>query len=156
MAKKKTRVKTTTTASKNNKPSRKFGIKLSSQQKLIFGSLLAICGILLFIAFLSFFFTGNADQSTLTELGSREVVAENWLNKLGAWVSHFFIVDGFGISSFIFAGLIFISGIYVILDLNKANLRNRWIWGTLIAIWISIFFGFFSHKYDALGGVIGF
>src|SRR5690606_7308716 len=52
--------------------------------------------------------------------------------------------------------LIFISGIYVILDLNKANLRNRWIWGTLIAIWISIFFGFFSHKYDALGGVIGF
>lgn len=156
MAKKKTRVKTTTTASKNNKPSRKFGIKLSSQQKLIFGSLLAICGILLFIAFLSFFFTGNADQSTLTELGSREVIAENWLNKLGAWVSHFFIVDGFGISSFIFAGLIFISGIYVILDLNKANLRNRWIWGTLIAIWISIFFGFFSHKYDALGGVIGF
>lgn len=156
MAKKKTRVKTTTTASKNNKPSRKFGIKLSSQQKLIFGSLLAICGILLFIAFLSFFFTGNADQSTLTELGSREVVAENWLNKLGAWVSHFFIVDGFGISSFIFAGLIFISGFYVILDLNKANLRNRWIWGTLIAIWISIFFGFFSHKYDALGGVIGF
>ena len=156
MAKKKTRVKTTTTASKNNKPSRKFGIKLSSQQKLIFGSLLAICGILLFIAFLSFFFTGNADQSTLTELGSREVIAENWLNKLGAWVSHFFIVDGFGISSFIFAGLIFISGFYVILDLNKANLRNRWIWGTLIAIWISIFFGFFSHKYDALGGVIGF
>lgn len=156
MAKKKIKVKSSTTTPKTKKNSRKFEMKLSSQQKLIFGSLLAICGVLLFIAFLSFFFTGNADQSTLTELGNREVVAENWLNKLGAWVSHFFIMNGFGVSSFILSGLIFISGIYIILDINKAKLRSHWIWGTLIAIWLSIFFGFFSHKYDALGGVIGY
>ncbi|RXJ45646.1 DNA translocase FtsK [Gelidibacter gilvus] len=155
MAKKKTKAKSSTTT-KIKKPSRKFGFKLSSQQKLIVGSLLMILGILLFIAFLSFFFTGKADQSTLTEIGTREVVAENWLNKLGAWVSDFFIMRGFGISSFIFAGIIFLSGIYVTLDINKAKLRSHWIWGTLIAIWLSIFFGFFTHKYDALGGTIGF
>ncbi|WP_027125057.1 FtsK/SpoIIIE family DNA translocase [Gelidibacter mesophilus] len=151
MAKKKTKAKTSTT-----KQTRKFSFKLSSQQKLIFGSLLVILGILLFIAFLSFFFTGKADQSTLTEIGNREVVAENWLNKLGAWVSNFFIMKGFGVSSFILAGLIFLSGIYVTLNINKSKLRSHWIWGTLIAIWLSIFFGFFSHKYDALGGTIGF
>ncbi|MBA6151468.1 DNA translocase FtsK [Gelidibacter maritimus] len=151
MAKKKTKAKSST-----KKKIKKPNLKLSSQQKLIFGSLLMILGVLLFIAFLSFFFTGKADQSTLTEIGTREVVAENWLNKLGAWVSDFFIMKGFGVSSFILAGLIFLSGIYVTLDINKAKLRSHWIWGTLITIWLSVFFGFFAHKYDTLGGTIGF
>ncbi|MCK7590738.1 DNA translocase FtsK [Subsaxibacter sp. CAU 1640] len=151
MAKKKTKTKSST-STKIKKPS----FKLSSQQKLIFGSLLIILGILMFIAFLSFFFTGKVDQSTLTEMSSRDVKAENWLNKVGAWVSDFFIIKGFGISSFIFSGLLFLSGIYVTLDLKKAKLRKHWIWGTLIAIWFSILFGFFAHKYDALGGTIGF
>ncbi|MCK0124544.1 DNA translocase FtsK [Gelidibacter sp. F2691] len=151
MAKKKTKTKNSSTT-QTKKP--KF--KLSSQQKLVFGSLLMIIGILLSIAFLSFFFTGEADQSTLTKIGTRDVVAENWLNKLGAWVSDFFIMKGFGVASFIFAGLVFLTGIYVTLDINRAKLRSNWIWGTLSAIWLSIFFGFFTHKYDALGGTIGF
>ncbi|TXE07866.1 DNA translocase FtsK [Gelidibacter salicanalis] len=151
MAKKKIKTKSSTTT-QTKKP--KF--KLTSQQKLVFGSLLMIIGILLSIAFLSFFFTGEADQSTLTEIGTRDVVAENWLNKLGAWVSDFIIMKGFGVAAFIFAGLVFLTGIYVTLDINRAKLRSNWIWGTLTAIWLSIFFGFFTHKYDALGGTIGF
>jgi S-DNA-T family DNA segregation ATPase FtsK/SpoIIIE len=151
MAKKKTKTKSETT-SKLKKPN----FKLSSQQKLIFGSLLIIIGVLLCISFLSFFFTGKADQSTISELASRDVVAKNWLNKLGAWVSDFFITRGFGISSFIFSGLLFLSGVYMTLDIKKTKLRKHWIWGTLIAIWLSIFFGFFAQQYDALGGTIGF
>ena len=153
MAKKKTKTKSKAkTTPKLKKPS----FKLSSQQKLIFGSLLIILGVLLFIAFLSFFFTGQADQSTLTELASRDIEAKNWLNKLGAWVSDLFINKAFGVSSFIFSGLLFLSGVYVTLDINKSKLRRHWIWGTLIAIWLSVFFGFFAHKYDSLGGTIGF
>ena len=153
MAKKKTKTKSKAKAvPKLKKPN----FKLSSQQKLIFGSLLIILGILMFIAFLSFFFTGQADQSTLSELASRDVEAQNWLNKLGAWVSDLFINKAFGISSFIFSGLFFLSGVYVALDINKSKLRQHWIWGTLIALWLSIFFGFFAHKYDSLGGTIGF
>nr|WP_321227857.1 DNA translocase FtsK [uncultured Psychroserpens sp.] len=153
MAKKKTKTKSKAkTTPKFKKPS----FKLSSQQKLIFGSLLIILGILMFVAFLSFFFTGQADQSTLSEMASRDVKAQNWLNKLGAWTSDFFINKGFGIASFIFSGLFFLSGIYITLDINKARLRRHWIWGTLITIWLSIFFGFFSHYNDKLGGTIGF
>ena len=151
MAKKKTKTKSDTT-SKLKKPN----FTLSSQQKFIFGSLLIIFGVLLCIAFLSFFFTGKTDQSTLSELASREIKAENWLNKLGAWVSDLFITKGFGVSSFIFSGLLFLSGVYITLDIKKAKLRKHWIWGTLIAIWLSIFFGFFEKQYDALGGTIGF
>ena len=130
--------------------------KINSQQKLIFGSLLIILGILLFLAFLSFLFSGNTDQSILTEFTSRDIKADNWLNKSGAWLSDFFINRGFGISSFIFSGLLFLSGVYVLMDGNKSKLRKHWIWGTLIVIWVSILFGFLATQKLILGGTIGF
>ncbi|WP_452229106.1 DNA translocase FtsK 4TM domain-containing protein [Lacinutrix sp. MEBiC02404] len=154
MAKKKT--KTTKTTTKKTKSLKAPSFKLSSQQKLVLGSLLIILGLLLFIAFLSFFFTGKADQSTLSEFASRNVETQNWLSKSGVWLSDFFIQRGFGISSFIFSGLIFLSGVYVLLNLKKEKLGKHWFWGTLIVIWLSILFGFFAHKNDLLGGVIGF
>jgi S-DNA-T family DNA segregation ATPase FtsK/SpoIIIE len=63
---------------------------------------------------------------------------------------------GFGISSFLLSGLLFLSGVYVALNLNKNKLLKHWIWGFLIVIWCSVLLGFFTHKYDFLGGVIGF
>ncbi|MFT5647731.1 MAG: S-DNA-T family DNA segregation ATPase FtsK/SpoIIIE, partial [Aureispira sp.] len=154
MAKKKTSGKTTNkkTTTKTKKPN----FTLSNQQKLVFGSLLLIVGILLFIAFLSFFFTGKADQSIISEFSSRDIHAENWLNKVGAWVSDLFIYKGFGIASFIFSGLIFVSGIYVLLNIKKTKLARHWFWGTIIVIWVSIFFGFLSQTNPLLGGRIGY
>lgn len=151
MAKKKT--KTTN----SSKPKLKVpSFKLTNQQKLILGSFLVLLGLLLFIAFVSFLFTGKADQSTLTEFTSRDVKPQNWLNKTGAWLSDFFIQRGFGIASFIFAGLIFLSGVFVLTNSSTKKLRKHWFWGTLIVIWLAIFFGFFTEKLDILGGTIGF
>ncbi|MCF8272626.1 MAG: DNA translocase FtsK [Flavobacteriaceae bacterium] len=146
-----------TKTNKTPKETRKLlSFKLSSQQKLILGSFLVIFGILLCIAFISFFFTGKADQSTISNFTSREIKADNWLNKSGAWLSDFFILRGFGVASFIFSGLIFLSGLYILLDTNKAKLRSHWIWGLLTIIWLSVFFGFFSNFNETLGGTIGF
>ncbi|MEF3079498.1 FtsK/SpoIIIE family DNA translocase [Winogradskyella poriferorum] len=157
MAKKTTKKKNTTkTNSKSKKTFKKPSLVLSNQQKLIFGSLLIILGVLLFISFLSFIFTGKEDQSALSNFPERSETYKNWASQLGAWVSELFISKGFGIPSFIFSGLIFLSGVYVALNLNKAKLRKHWIWGTLIVIWLSIFFGFFTHKFDILGGTVGF
>ena len=136
--------------------SKSISFKLSNQQKLIFGSLLIILGVLLFVSFLSFLFTGKADQSLLNEFPSRDEEAQNWAKLVGAQLSNFFIIKGFGVSSFIFSGLLFLSGVYISLNLNKKKLAKHWIWGTLIAIWLSVFFGFFTHKYDFLGGIMGF
>ena len=151
MAKKKTKTK-----NPSSFKLRKISLTLSSQQKLVLGSFLLIMGILLCIAFLSFLFTWQEDQSTLSQMGSRDVEAKNWLNKFGAWVSDLFIHKGFGVSSFVFSGLIFLSGIYVLLDMSKAKLRKHWFWGILVIIWLSVFFGFFAQEYDVLGGTIGF
>lgn len=151
MAKKKTETKKAP-----KKPFKMPSFKLSSQQKLVAGSFLAIFGVLLFIAFISFFFTGEADQSSLSDFASRETVSKNWLSKSGAWLSDFFIHRGFGVSSFIFSVLIFISGIYILMDIDKTKLRKNWFWGLLVIIWLSTFFGFFVNINDNLGGTIGF
>ncbi len=142
---------------KNSKEkSKPLSFKLTSQQKLILGSFLAIFGVLLCISFISFFFTGDSDQSAISNFGSRDTKAENWLSKSGAWLSDFFILRGFGISSFIFSGLIFLSGLYILLDSNKAKLRSHWFWGLLTIVWLSVLFGFFSNFNDTLGGTVGY
>ena len=153
---KKTIKKKTTTKAKPKAKIKKSSFKLSSQQKLIFGSLLIILGVLLFISFLSFVFTGKEDQSVLTNFPERSEEYKNWASQIGAWVSELFITKGFGIPSFIFSGLLFLSGVYITLNIKKSKLSKHWIWGTLIVIWLSILFGFFTHKYDLLGGTIGF
>ncbi|QQY81802.1 DNA translocase FtsK [Tamlana sp. s12] len=140
-------------------PRKKFkmpNFKLSSQQKLVLGSFLVISGLLICIAFVSHLFTGKIDQSALSEFTSREVKTENWLSKFGAWLSDLFIQRGFGISSFIFSGLVFLSGVFVLMNLSLSKLRKHWFWGMFIIIWISILFGFFGDRNDVLGGTIGF
>ncbi len=151
MAKNKTKTKKTPKPKIKSKSD-----QVSNQQKLILGSFLVIFGILLGISFVSFFFTGNADQSTISNFTSPKISSENWLNKSGAWLSDFFINRGFGVSSFLFSILIFLSGIYILLNSSKTKLLKHWFWGILIIIWISVFFGFFSAFYDTLGGTIGF
>ena len=151
MAKKKIKSNTTKTT-RTKKPS----YKLTNQQRLIFGSFLVILSLLLFISFISFFFTGEADQSSLSDFASRDVKAQNWASKLGAWLSDFFVQKGFGVSAFIFSGLLFLSGTYLLVGTNRSKLIKHWFWGTLIAIWFSILFGFFAKTYPILGGTIGF
>ncbi|MFV0540705.1 MAG: DNA translocase FtsK 4TM domain-containing protein [Aestuariibaculum sp.] len=143
----------------NTKSTPKFkapNTKLSSQQRLVFGSFLVLFGIVLLMAFVSFFFTGEADQSTLSNFTTREIESNNWLNKTGAWLSDLFIHRGFGVASFIFAGLIILSGIYVLTNRNKTKLRKQWFWGTYLIIWLSVLFGFFQNENDNLGGTVGF
>lgn len=150
MAKKKAKSKKTTASS------RKISLKLNRQQKVVFGSFLMLFGLALIIAFISFLFNWQADQSVLNEFTNREAEAQNWLSKFGAMVSDFFIYKGFGIASFTIAFLIFLSGIYLFLGYSNNNLRKFWFWGTLVMIWFSIFFGFFAGSYAILGGRIGF
>jgi S-DNA-T family DNA segregation ATPase FtsK/SpoIIIE len=149
---KKTGTKKEASASKFKLPS----FKLSSQQKLIFGSLFMLLGALMFISFLSFLFTHKIDQSIVDQFPNRTPEAQNWTSLLGAWISDLFILKGFGIAAFIIAGLVFLMGVYIALDINKSKLRSHWIWGILTTIWLSTFFGFFSHQLDFLGGVIGY
>jgi S-DNA-T family DNA segregation ATPase FtsK/SpoIIIE len=134
----------------------KINLKLSSSQRLVTGSFFTIIGILLFIALLSYLFTGENDQSALNDFTNRATQTENWLSKIGAWVSELLIYNGFGVFSFIFSGLIVLSGVSILANSNKKRLWRNWFWGTIIIIWGSILFGFIFSSAPNLGGTIGY
>ena len=148
MAKKKT---TNTSA-----PLKKISFSLSKQQKILLGSFLFLLGLALLFSFVSYFFTWQADQSEIGLLAERELQTKNWLNKFGANVAHFFIYDGFGISAFIFASLITLTGVYFFFDYAKKQLIKFWFWGLLLMLWISVFFGFFGSQTTLFSGIIGY
>ncbi|MCW8979869.1 MAG: DNA translocase FtsK, partial [Altibacter sp.] len=151
MAKKKT-----ATSKKAKTPRKKISFSLSKQQKIILGSFLFLLGVALLFSFASYYFTWQTDQSDLGIIAEREMESKNWLNKFGANVGHFFIYDGFGISAFILAFLITLTGIYFFFDYTKKQLKRFWFWGVLLTIWIAVFFGFFASKSTLLSGTIGY
>ena len=134
----------------------KINFTLTNSQRLVMGSFLVIIGILLFIALLSYLFTGESDQTILGDFTNRSIETNNWLSKVGAWISHLLIYKGFGISSFLFSGLLLLTGISVLANSSKKRLWRNWFWGTLIIIWGSMVFGFAFETAPKLGGTIGF
>lgn len=135
---------------------KKPGFKISRQQKVVLGSFLTLLGIALLIAFISFLFNWQADQSTLEEFGNRDLEAKNWMSKFGASISDFFIYNGFGLAAFILASLVTLTGVYLFFNFKMKNLFKFWFWGLLMMIWWSVFFGFFAEKNSMLGGRVGF
>ena len=90
--------------------------KLRRQRQVLFGGALLLLALLLAIAFISYLFSWKADYSTLNALTDRSVVAQNILNKLGAFISHYFIYHGIGLGAFIFPYLIGLSGYKLFFD----------------------------------------
>ena len=129
--------------------------EMSSSRRLLYGSSLIILSLIFFISFTSYFFSGHIDQSSLFELSNRDLVSENWMSKLGALLSHFFIYLGFGISSYILSFLILLSGLYILLDLKNRKLIKNWLWGFYLMVFGSIFFALVKSSGE-YSGVIGY
>lgn len=127
-----------------------------SRNKMIIGLIFILFSFAIFLSFLSFFIHGNADQSILSEFADREQPAKNWLGKFGASLANTFIYNGFGVSSFLFVKLFFLTGTYLFLDISLSKLRNSWFWDLYLIIVLSILFGFFYQNTPELGGVFGF
>ncbi|WP_281323899.1 DNA translocase FtsK [Flavobacterium sp. IMCC34518] len=130
--------------------------KLSKQHRIVLGFLLVLFSIALFVAFVSFFIYGQIDQSAVTELSNRKEIVQNWLGKFGAYLSDFIIYRGFGIASFLFVRLFFLTGMYLILDLSIMKLKGVWFWDLFVIIILSVLFGFFATSLPELGGTIGY
>jgi len=141
-----------TTTSKEKIPAK----KLTRQQKFSIGVLLILLATALLLSFISFFITGNNDQSVIGDVFSREVKAANWLGKIGAFLADFFIVKGFGVASFIFIRILFLAGVYLILDTALVKLKKILFWDLYLIILFSILFGFFWEYMPQLAGTVGF
>ena len=136
--------------------SEKRSWKLSKEYKIVIGSLLVLFSIALLVAFISFYLHGQADQSAVDQLDNRNSEVSNWLGKIGAYVADLIVYQGFGVASFLFVRLFFLTGLYLFLGLPLSKLRSTWFWDLFAMIVVSIIFGFFATSAPELGGVIGY
>jgi DNA segregation ATPase FtsK/SpoIIIE, S-DNA-T family len=82
----------------------------------IAGAISLLISVLLFAAFCSYLFTWRQDQDKVFKgasvlLPSSSVKTDNLLGNLGAYISHQFFYNGFGVASFLFCSIFFVIGI---------------------------------------------
>nr|WP_315156344.1 DNA translocase FtsK [uncultured Flavobacterium sp.] len=141
------------------KESESKGLKswqFAKQHRIVLGALLVLFSVALLVAFVSFFIYGQIDQSAVSELTDRKETVQNWLGKFGAYLADLIIYRGFGVASFLFVRLFFLTGMYLALDLSIKKLKGTWFWDLFAIIIISILFGFFATSVPELGGTIGY
>ncbi|MEY4835622.1 MAG: translocase FtsK, partial [Bacteroidota bacterium] len=130
--------------------------KTSRGQKFVVGFFFVIVALFLLLSFISYYISGSNDQSQINELANRNVVVENWLGKIGAWLADFFLYKGFGIASFLFVKIFFLIGAYLLIDLPLGKIKKSTFWDLYAIIIISLFFGLIWEYVPHLSGVIGF
>jgi S-DNA-T family DNA segregation ATPase FtsK/SpoIIIE len=128
----------------------------SRQTQTIVGVFFILFSIFLFVAFLSFFFSWQEDQSIISQFTDKNITSKNWLGKIGATLSHYALYEGFGIGAFLLPYLIFISGLFWMFRTKLSKVIISWNWGLVSMLWISITFGFVNEKYTILSGIIGY
>ncbi len=114
--------------------------------QFITGLILTFAGIFIFISLVSFFFTGDADQSSVENLSIGQLFKinneiENWTGTLGAITSNLLINRWIGLSAFIFTAWLCIAGLRL-MRVNNANMWRTSVYCMLAGIIISVFFGF--------------
>ncbi len=134
---------------------------------LALGFFILITSIFLFISFLSYLFTGKADQSVVEGFGQSGLLesgleTENWLGLYGAMTSHYFIFRGFGISAFLVPVLLFLIGFRLSFKRNLLPLLSVFIFSVFTTLWLCLLFGYLTlsaegvSEWSFLGGGLGY
>ena len=124
--------------------------------KVILGYILLFISVILFTSFISYMYNWRVDQSNVGSLLDRSIEVENILGKVGASISHFFIFNLFGISSFILPIILFISSYYLLFNKKILDLIKKINWLLILTIWATILTGYFSNYFPIQTGIVGF
>lgn len=126
----------------------------------IIGLFFVMLSLYFLIAFTSYLFTWQDDQSyvidanggwknlfktadELRESGVNMPVVQNWLGKFGALLSHQFIYEWFGIASFLFVLSFFIIGYRLLFKVKILSISKTLGYSFFFLIFISLTLGFF-------------
>ena len=124
--------------------------------KVILGYILLFLSVILFTSFISYMYNWKVDQSSIGNLLDRSIEVENILGKIGASISHFFIYNLFGISSFIIPVILFISSYYLLFNKKILDLIKRINWLLILTIWMTLLTGYLSNYFPIQTGIVGF
>ncbi|MBS1976534.1 MAG: DNA translocase FtsK 4TM domain-containing protein [Bacteroidetes bacterium] len=115
------------------------------------GFFLLILSLFLFTAFLSYLFTGKADQSVVEGLADSGLLesgkeADNWLGLYGAITSHYFVFKWFGISAFFIPPLLFLLGFRLVFKRELLSFYNVFILSVFAGLWLCLLLGYLTHS----------
>ncbi|MES2387292.1 MAG: DNA translocase FtsK 4TM domain-containing protein [Bacteroidota bacterium] len=124
--------------------------------QLVFGITLMFLSFYLFTAFLSHYFTREADQDLvenffggpLRETG-RET--ENWAGLTAAVLSEFFVFKLFGLSAFFIPPILFLLGAKILVRKELIPMQRLVYFSVLAGLWFSTFLGYFIYLFDLVG-----
>ncbi|RAJ02294.1 S-DNA-T family DNA segregation ATPase FtsK/SpoIIIE [Chitinophaga skermanii] len=127
----------------------------------VVGTILLLLALYLFIAFTSFLFTWQEDQNLVWNNGFNilfkdDVVVENTLGRLGAVVSYWFFVNGFGLASYLFCYMLFIFGVNFIVGRRVFRVARNLKYIIFGLLYISTTLAFLGYKAEfPFGGALG-
>lgn len=132
--------------------------KHNDNRKFLYGTILTLLAIALFLAMVSHLFTGAEDQKLQYD---NTLSASNWLGEFGYQSAHFIMDRCFGVASILLPVLLLVTGIRI-MNIVKIRLHKWFINCSISMIWISAFSAFFSQyvswakdSYIVWGGMIG-
>lgn len=114
----------------------------NERTQFLIGVLIAFIGAFMMLAMVSFFFTGEADQSkvvnkTFGELILHKQEVDNWTGVGGAFISQAFINGGYGIAALVIPYFIIICG-FRLMKVTQAGVIRTFILCGCFLIWGSI------------------
>jgi S-DNA-T family DNA segregation ATPase FtsK/SpoIIIE len=132
----------------------------NSQIIKITGLFSLLLSIYFFVAFFSYLFTWQEDQSyvsranggwgnlfkttqELMENGVKNPMVENWMGKFGALLSDQFIYEWFGVASFLFVLILFVIGFKLLFKVSLLSIRKTLAYSLFGIVFISVALGFF-------------
>jgi len=128
----------------------------------IVGFVFLFFAFFLFIAFISYFFTWRNDQSEIKNglsLLDQKANIQNLLGVLGAFISYFFIDNGFGVASLLICTFFFVVGVNLLFRRKVwsvwKNLRYVTIGMLVLSVCMAFMLGTFSSSQFPFGGAVG-
>jgi len=166
MAKKAKKKKSTASKKKVNflKPITSLFKDDNKRLRLSVGAISLLVALYQALSFISYFFTWQQDQDKVINKGffefvfsDSDVMIDNHLGKLGAWISHLFIYEWFGLASFVFPFVFAILGIYLLTKIKLLPLKKSMAASIVGLIVISLILGFFTQPDSfPFGGEFGY
>lgn len=163
--------KNTYKKSKDTSPRRPFRLNAEflSDRKLhlALGMFLLLSSFFLAFSFISYLFTGKADQSVVeafrhtdVKISGKEV--QNWFGTVGAITAHYFVFLWFGIAALLIPPFLFLAGHRIVWRTRFFSLSKAFSFVLFYLIWLSTFIGYFMISSDQvtswgfLSGGIGY
>lgn len=138
-----------------------YGFLSNEKFQKISGSFLILLSIYFLFSFISYFFSWWTDYDKISTINLSDfngrLEIQNWAGYIGALVSDLFIYRSFGVSSFLFTLIFFVSGIKLATGLSILHLGKTLKYSIFFIIWLSVAFGFLLEltNLPVLGGTFG-